>query len=141
VRSLHLPRSHSKEDPFTSSIFQQNGTKPTNVYYWANVNFGYPPPPDHLLLDSAPNLGPLISRWKINKFENWWYKSVRTLEVLKLLFQQFLDFSSSQQDMSGPRLGALSNNRWLGCSFKNPPATAVIKVEENEWSNTEKPSM
>ncbi len=27
-------------------------------------------PPDHLLLDSAPNLEPLISRWKINKFEN-----------------------------------------------------------------------
>jgi hypothetical protein len=26
--------------------------------------------PDHLLLDSAPNLGPLISRWKINKFES-----------------------------------------------------------------------
>ncbi len=24
----------------------------------------------HLLLDSAPNLGPLISRWEINKFEN-----------------------------------------------------------------------
>jgi hypothetical protein len=27
-------------------------------------------PLDHLLLDSAPNLGPLIFRWKINKFEN-----------------------------------------------------------------------
>ncbi len=26
--------------------------------------------PDHLLLDSAPNLGPLISHWEINKFEN-----------------------------------------------------------------------
>jgi hypothetical protein len=26
--------------------------------------------PDHLLLDSAPNLGPLISRWEINKFKN-----------------------------------------------------------------------
>jgi hypothetical protein len=26
--------------------------------------------PDHLLLDSAPNLGPLISRWEITKFEN-----------------------------------------------------------------------
>jgi hypothetical protein len=32
-------------------------------------------PPDHLLLDSAPNLGPLTSRWEINKFENCWYKS------------------------------------------------------------------
>jgi hypothetical protein len=26
--------------------------------------------PDYLLLDSVPNLGPLISRWEINKFEN-----------------------------------------------------------------------
>ncbi len=28
--------------------------------------------PDHLLLDSAPNLGPLIPRWEVNKFENCW---------------------------------------------------------------------
>ncbi len=49
-------------------------------------------PPDHLLLDSAPNLGPLISCWEINKFENCWYKSVEILDVLKLLFQQFFDF-------------------------------------------------
>ncbi len=34
---------------------------------------------NHLLLDSAPNLGPLISRWEINKFENRWYKIVRIL--------------------------------------------------------------
>jgi hypothetical protein len=27
-------------------------------------------PTDHLLLDSAPNLGQLISRWEIYKFEN-----------------------------------------------------------------------
>ncbi len=27
-------------------------------------------PPDHLLLDSAPNPGPLTSRWEINKFKN-----------------------------------------------------------------------
>jgi hypothetical protein len=71
-------------------------------------------PPDHLLLDSVPNLGPLISRWEINKFENCWYESVRILEVLKLLFQQFLNLSSSQRDLSGPILGDLSNNRWSG---------------------------
>jgi hypothetical protein len=51
--------------------------------------------PNHLLLDSAPNLGPLLSRWEINKFSNWWYKSVRILVVLRLLFQQFLNLSSS----------------------------------------------
>ncbi len=27
-------------------------------------------PPDHLLLDSAPNIGPLISFWKLDKFIN-----------------------------------------------------------------------
>ncbi len=27
-------------------------------------------PSDHLLSDRSPNLGPLISRWDINKFEN-----------------------------------------------------------------------
>ncbi len=69
-------------------------------------------PPDHLLLDSAPNLGPLISRWEINKFESFWYKSVRILGVLKVLFQQFLNLSSPQRDISGPILGALSYNRW-----------------------------
>jgi hypothetical protein len=68
-------------------------------------------PPDHLLLDSAPNLGPLISRWEINKFENCLYKSIRILEVLKLFFMQFLNLSSSQRDMSGPILGDLSKDR------------------------------
>jgi hypothetical protein len=56
-------------------------------------------PPDHLLLDSASNLGPLIYRWEINKFGNCWYESVRILEVLKLLFQQSLNLSSSQWDI------------------------------------------
>ncbi len=67
-------------------------------------------PPDHLLLDSAPNLGPLITRWEINKFKNCCYKSVRILEVLKHLFRQFLNLSSSKRDLSGPILGDLSNN-------------------------------
>jgi hypothetical protein len=69
-------------------------------------------PSHHLLLDTAPNLGPLICRWENNKFENGWYKRVRILEFRKFLFQQFLNWSSSQQDMSGPILGDLSNNRW-----------------------------
>ncbi len=70
----------------------------TIAYYW----------------DSAPNLEPLKSHWEINKFENCSYKSVRILEVLKLMFHQFLNVSSSQRDMSGPRLEALSKNRWSG---------------------------
>jgi hypothetical protein len=55
--------------------------------------------------DSAPNLGPLISRWEINEFENCWYKSVRIFEVLKLLFQPFSNLVISQRDRSGPIIG------------------------------------
>ncbi len=40
-------------------------------------------------MDSASNLGPLIARGEINKFEHYWYKSDRIFEVLKILFQQF----------------------------------------------------
>jgi hypothetical protein len=67
---------------------------------------------DHQLLDSAPNLGPLISRWENNKFESCRYESVGNLEVLKLSFQQFLNLSRSQRNMSGPILKDLSNKRW-----------------------------
>ncbi len=69
------------------------------------------PPQYHILFDSSSNLGPLISRWEINKFENCWYKRVRILEVLKHLFQNFLNLSTSQRDMSGPKSWDLFNNR------------------------------
>jgi hypothetical protein len=71
-------------------------------------------PPNHLLLDSCPNIVPLISRWVLDKFKNYWNKSFRTSKILPLLYQQFSNLLISQRDMSGPRLGALSNNRWLG---------------------------
>ncbi len=71
-------------------------------------------PPDHLLLDRSPNIGPLISRWELDKFQNCWNKSLRTSNIRTLLHQQFLILLISQRDMSGPRLGALSNNRWSG---------------------------
>jgi hypothetical protein len=70
--------------------------------------------PDHLLLDSAPIIGPLISRWELDKFKNCWNKSFGTSKILTLLYQQFLNLLFSQRDTSGPRLGALSNNRWSG---------------------------
>jgi hypothetical protein len=82
-------------------------------------------PSDHLSLNNAPNLGPLIPRWEINKFENCWYKSVRILKVLNLLFQPFLNLSSSQRDVSGPILGALSNNKWSGNSKYTENVTFV----------------
>ncbi len=71
-------------------------------------------PPDRLLLDSAPNHGPLISCWELDKLENCWNKSFRSSRILKLLYQQFPNLLISQRDMSGPRLGALANKRWSG---------------------------
>ncbi len=71
-------------------------------------------PCNHLFLYSAANLGPLIPLWEINKFKNCCYKSVRILEVLKLLFLQCLNLSSFQRDMSRPILGEVSNNSLIG---------------------------
>jgi hypothetical protein len=62
----------------------------------------------------SPNIGPLISRWELHKFKNCWNKNFRTSKILTLLYQQFLNLLIYQHDMSGPRLGALSNNRWSG---------------------------
>jgi hypothetical protein len=66
-------------------------------------------PPDHLLLDSAPNIGSLISRWELDKFSET--KALEPFKILTLLYQQSLNLLIFQQDMISPRLGALSNNR------------------------------
>ncbi len=92
---------------------QKPRSSPDYFYYFFFFTFNYLLP-DHPLLDSAPNFGPLISPWEINKFENCWYKKVRILKVLKILFQQFFIMSCSQKDMSGPMLGDLSNKMWSG---------------------------
>ncbi len=60
------------------------------------------PSHDHLLLDSAPNIGPLISHWELDKFRNCWNKSFRTSKILTHLYQQCLNLVISQRDMSGP---------------------------------------
>ncbi len=67
--------------------------------------------PDHLLLGRSPNTGPLISRWELDKFKNSSNKSSRTSKILTMLYQQFFKLFISQRNMSGPRLGALSNDR------------------------------
>ncbi len=103
----------SREKIFNDST-RRDDLKPWYSFPQRNTSWFRRLPPDHLIMDSAHNLGPLISRWVINKLENCRYKSVRILEVLKLLFQHFLNMSSSQRDMIGPILGDLSNNRWLG---------------------------
>jgi hypothetical protein len=73
-------------------------------------------PPDHLLWNRSPNIGPLVSRWELDIFKNYWNKSSRTSKILTLLYQQFLNLLISKRDMSGPRLGALSNNKPSGGS-------------------------
>jgi hypothetical protein len=77
-------------------------------------NLPYTVPLDHLLLDRFSNIGQLMSRWELDKFKNCWNKSFRTSKILTLLYQQFSNLLIFQRDMSGPRSGALSNNRWLG---------------------------
>ncbi len=67
--------------------------------------------PDHLLLDESPNIGPLISRWELDKFKNCWNKSFITSKILTLLYQQLSNLLISQRDVSGPKLGALSGKR------------------------------
>jgi hypothetical protein len=74
----------------------------------------YKIPHDHLLLDRVPSIGPVISRWELGKFKNCWNKNFRTYKILTLLYQQLSNLLISQQDMSGQRYGALSNNRWSG---------------------------
>ncbi len=71
-------------------------------------------PPNHLLLDRSPNIGPLISRWELDKFKNCWNKSFGASKFPRLLYQQLSNFLTTKRDISGPRLGALSNNRWSG---------------------------
>ncbi len=49
-------------------IASWRGLTGTKLFYQYITYFNVPP--DHLLLDSAPNVGPLISRWDLNKFKN-----------------------------------------------------------------------
>ncbi len=106
--SWRLGTETGEKNPYWVELFITDGFDKLEISFASTIDI----PPDHLLLDSAPNLGPLISCCEVNKFKNCWYTSVRILEVLKLLFQQFLNLSSSQRDMSGPKLVDLSNNRW-----------------------------
>ncbi len=80
--------------------------------------------PDHLLLDRSPNIVAPMPRWELDKFKNCWNKSSRTAKILTLFYQQFSNLLIFQRDMSGPRLGAQSNNRWSGGS---PEAIWAIK--------------
>jgi hypothetical protein len=108
----HGPYQYSRQKMCTKQL-QTINTKKTQKHYIKSASCSMVPH-DHLSLDRSPNIGPLISRWELDKFRNCWNKTFRTSKILMLLCQQFLNLLISQQDMSGPRLGALSNNRWLG---------------------------
>jgi hypothetical protein len=49
-------------------------------------------PPDHLLLDIAPNLGPLISRWEINQVRKLLIQKCQDFRGSKAFVQQFFEF-------------------------------------------------
>jgi hypothetical protein len=87
-------------------------TYPSSFFQGTRSTLGIPP--DHLLLYRSPNIGLLISPWELDKFKNCWNKSFRTSKILTLLYEQFANLLISQR---GPRLGALSNNRWSGVNF------------------------
>ncbi len=90
-------------------------------------------PPDHLLLDRSSNIGPVISCWELDKLKNCWNKSFRTSKILTLFYQKFSNLLISQRDMSGPRLGTLSNNRWSGGSFIGNNFTWTIAKRNRGW--------
>jgi hypothetical protein len=96
--------------------------------------------PDHLLLDSAPNIGPLISRRELEKFKYCWNTSFRASKILTLSYQQFSNLLISQRNMSGPRSGALSNNRWLGvskCQDLSWTERHVLGAQTRTWQSSE----
>jgi hypothetical protein len=103
--TFHIPQ----HDSFTASKKGKSFSKKKSI-----ICYRFNCTPDHLLLDGAPNIGPLISRWELDKFKNCLNKSFRTSKILTLLYQQFPNLLISQRDMSGPRLGTLFNNRWSG---------------------------
>ncbi len=78
--TVHMSLLKIDPEDFVSRI--NFGTLPPQLIWSEDfidtrISTKLPPPPNRLLLGSAPNLGPSISCWKIDKFENCWYKSVR----------------------------------------------------------------
>jgi hypothetical protein len=119
VNEKHRVRFHARVD-FEIRMYREFIWK-----FWIFLSSEVWYPPYHLFLDSAPNIGPLISRWQLDTFKNCWNKSFRASKILTLLYQQFSNLSISQRGTSGPRLGALSNNRWsvgtIRVGFKDCP--------------------
>jgi hypothetical protein len=94
----------------TAAAREQKNAGKGGIFFSLGM-IGFYVPPDHLFLDSVPNIGPLIPHWELDILKNCRNKSFRTFKILTLLYQQFSNWLISQRDMSGPRLGALSNNK------------------------------
>jgi hypothetical protein len=58
-RASVFSHPHVQQIEGLHECLKQRRVRVTITIYFKNL------PPDHLLLDSAPNLGPLISRWDI----------------------------------------------------------------------------
>ncbi len=66
-----LPGPSCRWAPVTVRRSQRRGRRWTLARQWSVVFRSYSIyPPDHLFLDSAPNIGPFISRWELEKFKN-----------------------------------------------------------------------
>jgi hypothetical protein len=87
------------------------------------------PSPNHLLLDRSPNIEPLISCLEVDKIKKLLKKSSRAYKILTILYQKFSNLSISQRDMSGPRLGALFNNRRSGVPGMQVQATITSSLK------------
>jgi hypothetical protein len=90
--------------------------------------------PNTLLLDRSPNIGPL---YLVGNLTSSKIGETKALEPLKyqpycISIQQFSNLLISQRDMSGPRLGALSNNRWSGVRT----CTSIANLDELDRCST-----
>jgi hypothetical protein len=79
---------------------------------------------DHLYLDGNLSNSKIVETKALEPLKSWH------------LYQQFLNLLISQRDMSGPRLGALSSNRWSGGGQPGTKAlTAPLSIIESHCTS------
>jgi hypothetical protein len=93
-------------------------------------------PPDHLLLDSAPNLGPLIFRWEIDKFENFRHKC-QDFRGSKAFVSANFWICQVPNEIRVVHIGDLSNKRWSGRIGKVPQIP--VAVGHGSWGVSKHP--
>jgi hypothetical protein len=132
ISSTHLYLNKTQHHSFTEKIYSYRKKNCIWLLFQGTT-------PDHLLLDRSSNIGPPISRWELDKLKNCWNKSFRTSKILKLMYQQFLNLFISQRDISGPRLGALSNNRWSAVRIEHHIKSSTLTCSQDStiWNMDE----